>query len=216
VTRTPSWTEGPRLLAVASAALLATTALLLASGGLPEENVRAVIRTTARTSLSFFSAAFSASSLHQLLRRPATAWMLRNRRWLGLSLAVSHTIHLAAILSLAFGFPSEYATVLPLTRVGGSVGFLAIAGMAATSSDRAVAALGASRWHALHAACGWIVWVVYAATYLPMALDPSRLPWTLLVPGVAALRFARWVQSREARHGATARSAPPSSSSAGQ
>jgi hypothetical protein len=209
----PRWSEGPRFLAVTSATLLAMAGLLLASGGPLDESLRAVIRATARSSLLYFSAAFAASSLHRLLRRPATAWMLRNRRWLGLSLAVSHSIHLAAILTLAFGFPAEYASVPPLTRIGGTLGFFAIAAMAATSSDRAVAALGASRWRALHRTCGWIVWIVYAATYLPMTLDPSRLPWTLLVPGVAALRLGAWMQ---ARHGATARSPSPSSLSAGQ
>jgi hypothetical protein len=207
---------GPRVVAVASVALLGMAGALLASAGLGEEGVRAVIRATARTSLLLFAASFAASSLQRLLRRPATAWMLRNRRYLGLSFAVSHAIHLAAILVLAFGFPSEYREVPITTRVGGTLGFVVIAVMAATSNDRSVAWLGGRRWRAIHRTGGWILWVVFAASYLPAIADPSRTAYAALVLAVAGVRLGAWARSRAPRQGTTARSSSPASSRVGQ
>jgi hypothetical protein len=217
VTRARGRWEGPRIVALAGAALVAMTLALLGAAGFGEEGVRAVIRATARTSLVLFAATFSASSLQGLLRAPATAWLLRNRRYLGLSFAASHAIHLAAILALAFGWPSDYDQVPTTTRVGGTLGFVAIAVLAATSNDRSVAWLGARRWRAIHRAGGWLLWVIFAASYLPAIGDPSRTVYAGLVAAIAGVRAAAWGRSRATRpHGATARSSSPTSSSVGQ
>ena len=48
-----------------------------------------------------FVLAFTASSLVELMPSKATRWQRRNRRYLGVSFAVSHFIHLGVILALA-------------------------------------------------------------------------------------------------------------------
>src|SRR5262245_60200146 len=83
-----------------SAALLAMKALILGVQGTGEEGVRALVRLTAQTSFALFIAAYSASSLRALCRSDASKWLLANRRYVGVSFAASHTLHLASLVAL--------------------------------------------------------------------------------------------------------------------
>jgi DMSO/TMAO reductase YedYZ heme-binding membrane subunit len=85
-------------------------------------------------------------------------------------MAVSHGIHGIAIVWLLSAFPSAYQ-VNATTLVGGGLGFVFIAAMAATSSDAAFKALGRARWTLLHRSGVWYLWFVFAFTFVP---DPSR------------------------------------------
>ncbi|HZO07783.1 MAG TPA: hypothetical protein VFC77_00285, partial [Myxococcota bacterium] len=146
----------------------------------------------ARVGLAYFLAAYSASSLRRLWPRPATAWLLRNRRWLGLSFAVAQAVHLAAIGLLARAQGSAFETD-PVSFAGGALGYAFTAALAATSSDRAVAWLGAARWRRLHRAGIHWIWIVYAVTELPQALaSPLHFLLAALVAGAALLRFVAW------------------------
>jgi DMSO/TMAO reductase YedYZ heme-binding membrane subunit len=190
--------EGARLVAAASVALLAMSALVFAVEGTGEEGLRAWIRWTARTSLLLFLATFVASSLRRLWRAPASAWLLRNRRYVGLSFAVSHALHLVGILALAATVPA--ATFAPLTVAGGGLGYAFVAAMAATSSDAAVRRLGARRWRLLHRTGSWVIFVIFAQSYLPAPFaNPAYAPLGLAVAAALALRVAAWWRGRAAR-----------------
>src|SRR5580698_8298123 len=65
------------------------------------EGLRLVIRATARTSLVLFALAFGAAAMAELAPSDVTRWQRRNRRYLGVSFAVSHAVHLAALIGLA-------------------------------------------------------------------------------------------------------------------
>src|SRR5262245_9536987 len=93
--------EGPRLVALGALAVVAMPAVAAAAYGTGQPGLSAGIRWTARSSLVFFLPTFVASALVSLHPAPATKWLLRNRRYLGLSLAVSHGFHLFLILALA-------------------------------------------------------------------------------------------------------------------
>ena len=204
--------EGPVLVGYAAAALALMAGAILFAAGTGEEGVRVVIRATARTSLVLFSLAFAASSLRRLWRTPASAWLLRNRRSLGLSFAVSHALHGLGILELALRWPESFARTPLATLIGGCVGYTFVAAMAATSNDRAVAWLGRRRWRALHLAGSWVLWSIFAASYLPAAArSPRFLPMAVVVLAALALRAAVRLRQGEAM-----RSRSPSSSSVGQ
>jgi DMSO/TMAO reductase YedYZ heme-binding membrane subunit len=173
-------------------------ALVLALEGTGEGGVRAVIRWTARSSLALFLATFVASSLRRLWRAPASAWLLRNRRALGLSFAVSHALHLAGILALAATVPE--ATFEPATVVGGGLGYAFVAAMAATSSDAAMRRLGARRWKLLHRTGSWLLFAIFAQSYLPRAVaSPVYAPLGLAVAGALGLRLLAWRRRDQAR-----------------
>jgi DMSO/TMAO reductase YedYZ heme-binding membrane subunit len=149
-----------------------------------------------------FLIAFLARPLRQLWRSEVTAFALRNRRYFGVSMALSHAIHAAAIVWLSVAFPAAYQADA-LTLVFGGLGFVFIAAMAATSSDAAVRALGRTRWTALHRTGAWYVWFIFAYTFPP---DPSR-GWDALHAGFVAafvaaplVRAAAFARARRRAH----------------
>jgi DMSO/TMAO reductase YedYZ heme-binding membrane subunit len=183
--------SGPNFLAYASVALTLMCAGLLAIHGYGEEGWRVVIRATARTSLVLFSAAYVASSLRTFWRSDATKWLLRNRRYVGLSYAVSHTLHLGAILTLARVAP-DFRFELG-TLIGGGIAYVCLYLMALTSNDRAVAALGLDRWRRLHRLGMHYNWFIFFQSFARRALtELFYLPYGLLVIADAVLRFAAW------------------------
>ncbi len=191
--------EGGVLVAYAALGVAALCAGTLAVHGSGEEGLRVLTRATARASLAIFAAVYAASSLRRLWRVPFTGWLLRNRRYLGLSFAVAHAFHASAVLSLAaaLGDAFEYD---PLSLAFGGAAYAFVAALAATSSDRAVAALGPARWRALHRVGVHYVWLVFAVTEVPVALaSPLHLALAGLVLGAAGLRAAAALAQRRAQ-----------------
>ncbi len=182
--------QGRAIVGWSALALGAMTALLLAIHGTGEEGLRVVVRATARTSLVFFAGAFAASGLRRLWRAPPSAYLVRNRRYIGLSFAVSHAIHLAAILSLAATVPDFAANVSRTTAVGGGIGYLLILAMVLTSNDGAVRHLGRRRWRALHMTGLWVVFGIFASSYGGRAVhNPNYLPHAALLLAILVLRL---------------------------
>jgi sulfoxide reductase heme-binding subunit YedZ len=186
-----AWSGAAAALAVAGAAL---------AHGWSEEGVRTVVRASARLSVTCFCLAFGASALRALWPSPAADWMLRNRRQLGLSFAGFHFLHLGALVALALSFPSPFLENLqPATLAGGGLAYLFIAVQAATSNDASVRWLGRRRWTLLHTVGSYIIWLIFAQSYVPRAIaSPAYLPFGVLVLGVVALRAARAVKLRAA------------------
>jgi sulfoxide reductase heme-binding subunit YedZ len=168
--------------------------------GWSEEAARLIVRMSARVSVVLFSLAFSASALQTLFPSRASAALLRNRRYVGLSLALSHSVHLACLVVLGFAFPDPFLDYLdPPTVIGGGIAYLFIYAMALTSTDAAVHRLGRARWRRLHLVGSWYIWIIFTQSYLPLAMeDPGSLAPLALVLLAASLRFSRWRRSRSA------------------
>jgi hypothetical protein len=205
---------GGRLVALFALLLVAMSWLILAQAGTGEAGLRMWVRATARTSLVLFGAAFTASSLRSLWRTPATGWLLRQRRYLGLSFAFSHGLHLLAIIALGLVLGDAFE-IDAVTLIFGGGAYVMIALMAATSSDRAYAWLGRRRWHLLHKVGVYWIWIIFANSYTaravmavangtePLAYVPVALfIWTLL-----GLRIAAWVRARRGHSRAAVASA---------
>lgn len=176
------------LTATVVTATLCSFAYTVLGGGV--EGWHGVVRTSAQTSLIFFLAAFVASSLRALWRTPGTAWLLANRRYVGVSFAASHAIHLVGILAVVALSPefSRSATTL----IFGGLGYVWLFAMAATSFDGAVAWLGRRRWQLLHKGGMYYLWFIFVISYLPRALIESAwygIP-TLALLGALGLRIA--------------------------
>jgi DMSO/TMAO reductase YedYZ heme-binding membrane subunit len=183
--------NGWRLVGVLSLLLTAMSLWLLATHGWDVESVRLVIRATARTSLVLFVLAFTASALVDLVPSEATRWQRRNRRYLGVSFAVSHFIHLAAILALASIDKALFWTLTNInTIVLAGAAYLFIAAMTATSFDRSAAWLGPRRWRLLHLVGGWYIWISFAvAIGKRVPLDRFYWPMAALVLAAAIVRL---------------------------
>jgi DMSO/TMAO reductase YedYZ heme-binding membrane subunit len=155
---------------VASALVVAIVVSVLAVGGATEDSVHAAIRATARTSVALFVVVFTASSV-----RRVTSWPMANRRYLGVAFAVSFFLHLGTIALAATLWPK--GPVVAAANAPGMVIYAFVLAMAVTSSDRAVAWLGARRWRVLHKIGVYAIWVGFFSAYLPRALsDRAYVP----------------------------------------
>ena len=175
------------LLAALESALFAGGIALL---GTDEAGLRALTRLTVRVSFTVFIVVYLAAPLRRLFPSPATRWLARNRRYLGVSFAWAHGLHAVAIGLLARllgdAFEADAATL-----VGGGLGYLLTAGMALTSFDRTARWLGPRRWAQLHRAGLHWLWFIFALNWtVSAAAAPSYLPFAALTWGAAALRFA--------------------------
>jgi hypothetical protein len=188
--------SGWRLTGVLSLLLMAMSLYSLAVHGWDVEGVRLVIRATARTSLVLFLLAFTASALAQLVPTAATRWQRRNRRYLGVSFAVSHFIHLAAIIALAVADQALFWKLTNLTTIAlAGTAYLFIVAMAATSFDRTAAWLGPRNWRVLHLVGAWYIWISFAvAVGKRVPLDRFYWPFAALLLAAAVVRLLAMAQ----------------------
>jgi DMSO/TMAO reductase YedYZ heme-binding membrane subunit len=172
------------VIALTCAALWLTTADAVAA-------LRAIIRFTARSSLTLFLLAFTAAALWRFWPNSWTRWQRQNRRYLGVSFAGSHFIHLLAILTLRRLAPEELADLPAATWIFGGLAYAFIAAMTATSFDRTARALGPRAWNALHTTGSYYVWLIFANSYISRALmTPEYILPAALVIAALALRIA--------------------------
>ena len=112
-------------------------------------------------------------------------WLLVNRRYLGLSMALAHTVHFAfvAALVLVQGEPLDLVTI-----VGGGLAFVLMWAMAATSNDAAMRRLQRN-WRRLHLVGLHYLWIVFMQSFAGRlgADDPHLLYAGLTAAGAAAL-----------------------------
>ena len=161
-----NWFDGWRLFALLSLTLLALSVWIASMRQFEVDGVRMVIRFTARTSLLFFCLAFSAAALTRLWPNTGTRWLRRNRRYLGVTFAASHAIHLFAIACFAVMDPAAYAAATSIASyVFGGIGYAFIIAMTATSFDRTAALMGARAWRMLHLTGGYYLLFQFAVSF---------------------------------------------------
>jgi len=183
--------RGPRLIAVATVLIAAGVILTLLLIPDPEQAWRSAIRLTARSSATLFLLAFGAAAAATLWPGKFTRWMRGNRRYLGLSLAASHTIHAFTFLSLAGQSQLLAVQVLPKGMVVlGSIGYFFIYALAATSSNKAQAILGMRWWRRLHVVGTHWLWLQFLISFVKHAPDhPEDWVGVVLVVAVMTLRI---------------------------
>ena len=189
--RAPILNGWPLLGMVAGMLAAGAVGLLAASPG-PVAGQRLLIRATAASSLVLFSLAFTASALARRLPGSGSHWLRRNRRQIGLSFAVTHAIHAAALIALAATAPALFAELTtPGTFLAGGLGYLVILAMAATSFDRTAARLGRRAWGMLHTAGIWFLWLSFTLFYGRRFLgDPGYWPAMAVLGLALAVRSA--------------------------
>ncbi len=195
-----NWFEGWRLFAVLMLALGGLSLWLADANGLDVGGVRMVIRFTARTSLLFFCLAFSASALWRLWPNTWTHWQRRNRRYLGVTFAGSHAIHLIAITVFAAIDPAGFAAATSkASYIFGGIGYAFIVAMTATSFSRTAKAIGPRAWRILHLSGGYYLWFQFMVSFGKRVPD-MPLYALFLVPlfAVMAVRLAAMASPKSA------------------
>jgi sulfoxide reductase heme-binding subunit YedZ len=191
--------EGWPLVLVFLAITVGSLTLTALTHGTGEDALRSGLRTTARLGAIVFSVVFAASSLNALFRTAWSRWLLRNRRYLGLGFGVIHLGHGALIVLLAVLHPVSFqASTDAVGLIGGSVGYVVVILMMATSFDGAVRLLGRRRWQALHKVGMYVLWGIFVFTYAPLAaLAPRYIPFALIVLAAFAVRVVVFFRQRK-------------------
>jgi sulfoxide reductase heme-binding subunit YedZ len=195
---TPTVRLGPAAIHVSAAIATAIVVVATLGGdGAQETRFAALTAGTARLAFPIFAVAFTASALCMLLPSPATRWLVRNRRHLGLAFAFVHFIHLGALVALNAERDTVPDTV---TLVGGGLAYLFVLAMALTSSDAAQRLLRGN-WRRLHVIGGWWIWVVFTQSYAGRVVGGAE-PWnvyvllTAVAVAIPLLRFVAWRKRR--------------------
>ena len=183
------------LTAVVLAVIIVASA---ASQGATEEFVRVIIRATARVSVTLFLLAFSAASLRALFPSSATTWLIQNRRYLGVSFALSHFTHLGALFALGIWYPHPFLDETDaITFAGGGLAYVFLAAMTVTSFAPPRRLIGERAWKILHTTGSYYIWLIFLNSYVARAVqDPAYVPFALALVLAFALRLAHWYKRR--------------------
>ena len=191
--------EKTSIVVATTASMVVITFAAFGAQGVSEEALRIIVRWTARVSVTAFLLAFSARPLRQIWSSELSGWLLRNRRYLGVSFAVAHFTHLVALIGIGMFFPQPFRSELDaLTLVGGGFCYVLIALMALTSTDRTAAWVSRKNWRRLHTLGMYTIWIIFVQSYVPRAIieDMSYAPVSVALFAVAGVRGKAWLNTR--------------------
>jgi methionine sulfoxide reductase heme-binding subunit len=178
----------PIFAAVTFALAAVALAWLMGKDSLAQAQLAA--RWTARVGFPIFLIAYTASSLARLWPSPVTRRLLSQRRYWGLGFALSHAVHLMALIHF-FRIAQTQPDLFVL--IGGGFGYLLITAMALTSSNRAMKWLGYN-WKRLHQLGIHTLWAIFTFDYIGRLMDPQHrsigVLGLALALGALALRIA--------------------------
>ena len=115
--------------------------------GTDQATIVLTLRLTAFSSLLIYLLLFIARPIQQLLDSRLTRTLKKNRRYFGIALAGSHSVHLLLIIRYVFGSGIPLQTLLI-----GAVAYTFLYAMLITSFDAPAAAIGPVAWRRLHKA----------------------------------------------------------------
>ena len=190
--------------ALAGLTLLMTAAVLL-SFPPGADGLRSAIRATARSSFALFLLAFLASSLVTLLPGSGSRRLLRERRYLGLAFAFSHTVHGLLIYRYAQQFPELFWAGRTITSsLPGSIGYLFLLLLTLTSFKAPMRLLGGRAWKALHSSGMWVLAGVFCLSFYNRTAMGGWYPlaFALMFSAIAVKLTAKL--ARQQRHTASA------------
>jgi DMSO/TMAO reductase YedYZ heme-binding membrane subunit len=176
----------------------------LAAVGLSEENLLTVLRWSARAAFLLLMVVFIARPLHQLLKKPWTAKLLRRRRLLGIAFAGLHTAHLGFIVYRAR--ISEDFVFNPAENLAGALVYTVILAMLVTSWDSTTRLLGRRNWKILHTVGLYALFIAFTDAVRPYSLaSATGINGLLLGIAIAALliRLAAYLQKQRREAPAT-------------
>lgn len=170
----------------ATALTVGASALFLGFTGVSDENLRLLLRLTARIAFVTLLLVFVARPLRQMLRTPFTLALLQNRPYVGLTFAGIHTGHLLLILHRAQLVPEFEFRIAD--NVFGALTYFVMFAMVVTTFRAPAQWIGPRAWQRLHKIGLYLLIVVFAQTQLPESLDSlSQMNWPLVVLLMAAL-----------------------------
>lgn len=187
---THAMTSGWRLtwLLVTLIALVTAVAAIWVGGA---DGANLGIRITARTSAVLFLLAFTASSLYQLWPGPFTAWVRRNRRYLGVAFFGSHVVHAVCIVATVVIDQPRFETGVDHTPHGvyvlDAIGYAFLIAMTVTSFDGVAHRMRYATWKRLHLTGSYVIWLTFFVAYWRRGISYPQYYGPFLLIVLAAL-----------------------------
>ena len=161
-----------------------------------EDQWSAATRYTARVGFPLLILAYVSRPLYDLTKAGWARTLLAKRKWIGLGFAMSHTVHLVAIVMLhrMLGEVPSLVTIL-----FGGLAYVLLYAMAFTSNRSAMKMLGAN-WKRLHRIGIHYLWFIFAQSYVGRIFQDGKMEEGAIGAGIAfaaaAIRFAAWLKFR--------------------
>lgn len=200
---------GPRLLVTITFAVasLVTWIVVTSDAGF-EATTRSVVIWTARSSFVWFTLVYVARPAHQLWRSAFTKFLLAERKWIGLGFAVSHLVHLGAIIAFASPDFGAFMRKQPPSNLIAAATFLLLFAMAITSIDSVKKKMSSRAWKRLHRTGIHFAWISFAGTYTTaIAAHPAYAFPAAIALGIGGIRLAAWFRLRARSNRSPARPA---------
>ena len=196
----PSYIQGWSLTFYYSLATLIVSLFIMLVRGFNEPALLQVLSFTARASMYPFFMAFAASGLYLFWPNAITRWMRQQRRYLGVSFAVTFIIHGTAIVLRLLFYPDSFLAAMEMETIDeminsqffvvGGFGFVAAFLMAITSNRWSQQRLG-PLWKVGHWFGNYYILLQFVAgEIMRTQLSLGYLPYLLMMITVILLRIA--------------------------
>ena len=152
-----------------------------------EAGLYTLLHYSARTTFVLFVCAFAGNAVSNLWLGGSSHWLARRRDWFLLGVAVSHTVHLAAII--AFFQVVGWSKLRLYALAGGGFIYLLIYGLAVVAVQRLRGKsdaffLGAPRFEAVTM---YAIWLIFALAFVPRIISGWPVYSVFAVAALAAL-----------------------------
>lgn len=164
-----------------------------------KETISVLIRSTAKFSFTLFILTFSASSLYYFWKNSFTKWLLANRRYIGVSFAISHYLHLfSLILMTLFIKFNVFEDRGVFVTVAGGIAYLFITIMTITSFDKVKKLISLKHWKRIHITGSYLLWIIFAKSYLPNAFHSTKaIIFSVILLVVLGLRVLKLIKIKK-------------------
>ena len=163
------------------------------------EGISTLIQLSVRCAVPILFVVFATSSLRYLYPNAFTNWLLRNRKYIGLSFAAAMAWQGLFILWMTTVFTEYYVNEVYLLRdaIEGTVGYLFLAAMVVTSFRATRKHMSPKAWRRLHLSGIYFLWAYAISVYwwnLFYYAGPSLVDHLFYWMGATAfaVRVAAW------------------------
>lgn len=179
-----------RLVATLAVLVLVLISTVYVMYGYTEEATRINIRLTARISGLLFCSAFAASSYQYIFKGFIGFWLISNRKYLGISFALIHLMHLVVLIILQLSFHPVFERAAISSLVGGGLAYFFAVIMLFTSFEQFRTSLSPNLWKGIHTIGGYWIWFIFIKSYWKRAMTEwEYIPLVVLFIAVLLMRM---------------------------
>ena len=160
-----------------------------------EDTTRHAIALSARIAATLFCLAFGASAIHFFVKKYFSWWLQMNRKYIGISFAILHLIHLTFLFILQQNFHPVFDQAKTISLLGGGLAYLFVVLMLATSFPIFAKYLSKKQWTILHTVGGYWIWYIFIRSYVRKAMNEYEyIPLVVLLIAVLLIRILKLIK----------------------